>query len=177
MELAVRESDRICGLAISGSFAWSLKQTKARRFVRIVNSPLFRFLNLHLNFVARGSVRVGRKKDRFSDKEKAAILGPFRRREAREHLQNYFRGLRDEDDLLASLPKRMEKLRGKPVLLLYGAHDIGFKSGFLDRWKEVFPDHRAVVFSEAGHYIPEDEPVRYAEELKLWFDGSVKQRS
>ena len=100
--------------------------------------------------------------------EKLAILGPFRDTQKRRHLQNFLVGLRKERSFFEALEKHLSVLQRKPALLIYGAHDTGFKAGFFDKWKMLFPNHKALLFSEAGHYLLEDIPAEYSKELREW---------
>lgn len=168
LEMAVRERERIRALVVSNSFAWPLEQPVMRRFARIVSSPLFGFVNVRFNLLPLLTARVGRRTGRFSPRERAAILGPFENRRAREHLQNYLYGIRAEREMFQGLGARLKVLGQTPALFLYGAHDNGFKAGFPELWKRLLPNSRTVVLAESGHFPLEDEPERYTAELKLW---------
>src|SRR5713101_1604791 len=174
LEMAMRERDRIRALVISNSFAWPLDQAPVRRFARIVSSSLFGFVNIHLNLLPRLTMRLGRRNGRFSPQEQAAILGPFQKRQAREHLQNYLFGVRAERGMFQALTTRLAIFRQTPTLFLFGAYDNGFKAGFLEQWKRLLPNHRAIVLSESAHFVLEDEPDRYTSELKLWLQECVR---
>ena len=168
LEMAVREHQRVHSLVISNSFAWPPKGKPIGAFVRIVSSNLFGSVNYHLNLLPRISARIGRRKGRMSIAEKQAILGPFQELKKRRHLQNYLRSLRTESSFFEALEKHLSLLQPKPALLIYGAHDTGFKAGFLDKWKKALPNHRTVLFPEAGHYLLEDMPDQYSKELRGW---------
>lgn len=44
-----------------------------------------------------------------------------------------------------------------PMQFLWGAQDFCFHKGFLERWKNLFPNAESIVFPEGGHYLLEDE--------------------
>ena len=177
LEMAVRERERVRGLVISNSFAWPLEQPGIRRFALTVSSPPFGFLNVHFNLLPRLTARIGRRSAPFSPTEQSAILGPFRKRRAREHLQNYLYGIRAEREMFHGLQSRLKVLVDKPVLLLLGANDNGFKAGFAYLWKKMLPDSRTVVLPASGHFPLEDEPGRYTAELRLWLESLDESQS
>lgn len=168
LEMAVRERERVRALAVTNSFAWPFEQPRLRFFARLISSSFVGFLNVRFNLLPRVTARVGRRNGHFSPEEKAAILGPFHEKGAREHLQNFAYGLRAEREMFRHLPDRLAVFRRTPALLLYGVHDNGYQAGLLDRWKELLPNHKVVLLGESFHFPPEDEPERYTLELKQW---------
>ncbi len=45
-----------------------------------------------------------------------------------------------------------------PKLLLWGAKDFCFHTGFYQRWAEIYPNAQKVLLKKAGHYLLEDAP-------------------
>lgn len=45
-----------------------------------------------------------------------------------------------------------------PVLLLWGEKDFCFTMDFFHRFKEIFPEAKTKIISDAGHYLLEDSP-------------------
>ena len=77
LEVAIRQPSRVRALVISNSFAWPLEGS--RKLETIVSSQPFAFANVHLNLLGRLTARLGRRKKRFSDKEREAVVGPYLR--------------------------------------------------------------------------------------------------
>jgi haloalkane dehalogenase len=174
LEVAVRERERISGLAITNSFAWPFTDVpKFRTFVRILNSRPVAFATVRLELLPRIAAHFGRRTRPFTADERAAILGPFRRQEPRRHLQNLLLGLRTEDAFFAALGPRMRALAHIPTLLLYGAHDNGYKLGFVDRWKSLLPRYEVVLLDRSDHFAPEDQPEEYTTALDGWWHHNV----
>ncbi len=159
--MALRERSRVRRLVICNSFAWPLDggdaPTRLKRIVRVVSSRLFGWLNVHLNLLPRVAATKGRHRARFTPSEQSAILAPFQNKNARRHLQELLTSIRTESCFLADIQRGMSALRDVPALILYGRHDNGYAAGFIDRWRELFPDHRADVL-DAGHFLVEDDP-------------------
>jgi haloalkane dehalogenase len=170
-EMASREHERISGFVISNSFAWPpADKAPAKQFVRVISSSPFRALNFYFNLMPKMAIRVARRKAKFSESEKAAILGPFQRNGPRLHLKNFLLGVRVERPLFQAVETHLKALRDKRALLLYGVQEPGYKAGFLDKWQKALPRHKVVLFNESGHYLLEDEPERYTMELRRWLD-------
>lgn len=57
---------------------------------------------------------------------------------------------------LKSIEQSLVKIKS-PILLLWGAKDFCFHLGFLEKWKNYFPEAESIVFPDGGHYLLEDE--------------------
>src|SRR6516164_8581179 len=124
LRMIIAEQRRASGIVITNSFAWSMRAFPPMwRFVRVVSSRPFRVLNERLNLLPRLTTRIGRNSGRFSKKECAAIIGPYRQRDARRHLGSLLYGLRSEVPFFEALRADLPKLRTTPLLLLYGVKD------------------------------------------------------
>jgi haloalkane dehalogenase len=177
LRMAIAERDRVAGMVITSSFAWSMRPFPAMwRFVRIVNSVPFRLLNETLNLLPRLTARIARTTGKFTDDEKRAILSPYRHRAARRHLTSLLHGLKAEIPFFDKLESDLVELRDVPVLFLYGVKDNGYRAGFLDRWKQLLPNHTVKLLHDSSHFPPEDEPEAYTDGLREWLDGKMMTR-
>jgi haloalkane dehalogenase len=169
LEMAVREHARVRGLTISNTFAWPLVgEPRLGRFARIVSSRFFRFLVVSLNLLPRVAARYGRRDSRFDSEEQAAILGPYHHRIARAHLANLLYGLRVETPFFARLEQRLSALASLPSLLIFGAHDNGYRAGSMERFQKILRTDSAVVLPRSAHFLTEDEPDAYTAALEQW---------
>jgi haloalkane dehalogenase len=172
LRMATRERDRISGLVITTSLAWSPQEFPAMwRFVRVVSSRAFRLAVVRMNLLAWLSTRIGRSTGKFTAAERAAILGPYRNVAARRHLANLLYGLRVETPFFIQLETHLSELRDLPTLLMYGVKDHGYQAGFLERWKQVLPNNSVALMQKSGHFPQEDEPEAYTAELAGWLDA------
>jgi pimeloyl-ACP methyl ester carboxylesterase len=64
-----------------------------------------------------------------------------------------------------------DRLRGKPMLLLWGLKDPTFGGRYLERWRREFPDAQVHTFATSGHFVPE-EAAGEVEPLVEQFLGS-----
>jgi len=169
LRMAIDERERLAGLVITNSVAWSMRAYPPMwRFVRIVSSTPFRLLNQRLNLLPRITTRIGRNTGKFTDDERSAILGPYRNRAARRHLGSLLYGLRAEAPFFERLASDLPHLADVPVLLLYGAKDHGYQAGFLEQWKQLLPNHSVSILENSGHFAPEDEPEAFTSALSRW---------
>jgi haloalkane dehalogenase len=59
-------------------------------------------------------------------------------------------------DLVSEVAARLERLRGLPLLILWGERDFVFDVTFLEEWERRFPGAEVHRFADAGHYVLED---------------------
>ncbi len=67
---------------------------------------------------------------------------------------------------LDAIERALAGFRELPVQLLWGARDWVFTERYLAEWQRRFPRASVVSFQDAGHYLFEDEPVAFVEELR-----------
>jgi haloalkane dehalogenase len=58
--------------------------------------------------------------------------------------------------LLAELEDGLPELKSFPLLVLWGTKDWVFHPGYLEGWKERFPDAEVHTFDDASHWIVEE---------------------
>lgn len=58
---------------------------------------------------------------------------------------------------LVEVAQNLNRLRDKPMQILWGMKDFCFNPHFLKRWTARFPEARVTRFPDAGHYVFEDE--------------------
>ena len=69
------------------------------------------------------------------------------------------RALLGSSDWFDGLWEQRERLRGKPMLLLWGMKDPTFGASYLERWRREFPEAHAHTFETSGHFVPEEVPA------------------
>jgi len=60
--------------------------------------------------------------------------------------------------LVARTDGNLDRLAGRPMLILWGMRDFVFDSDYLDQWQVRFPHAQVHRFANAGHYLFEDRP-------------------
>jgi haloalkane dehalogenase len=64
------------------------------------------------------------------------------------------------------------KLSGIPMLICWGKHDFVFDDTYLKEWKRRFPKAILHYFTNAGHYVLEDEPDKICATVKTFFKNN-----
>ncbi len=67
-----------------------------------------------------------------------------------------------------SVGAKMENLKAKKMLLLWGMKDPMFGPKDLKRMQDLFPNSATVEFAESGRFLPEEQPERTSGEIQ-WF--------
>lgn len=174
LEAALKVPDRLRALNVSSSFAWPLQRhPRLARFVRLVGSRPFRWVNVYGNGLPRLSARFGRRVGRFAPTEQRAIVGPFRRWERRWQLQDLLEDLTREESRFEALERGLTRLADRPGLIAYGAHDNGFAGGLFEHWQALYPAYRVAVHPHAGHFLSEDDPMFWVRQLRRWWFEDV----
>jgi haloalkane dehalogenase len=75
--------------------------------------------------------------------------------------------------LLAEVEQGLGRLADKPVLVVWGDKDPGFRKRHRLRWERTFPNHRTVILRGASHYIQEDAPEEIVAAIKAWWSGQA----
>jgi haloalkane dehalogenase len=57
---------------------------------------------------------------------------------------------------LAAIEEGLQRLAGKPALILWGERDWCFTPAFREEWQRRFPAALVTRFADAGHYVMED---------------------
>ena len=177
MGVAIRHPERFRALVPSNTFAWPLDNYPGiERFLKVVGSSLFGLFNINFNLLVRGTTMLGGGPRKFSKAEKAGYFGPFAKRSSRRAMHLLFRSLANEEDYLREVERGLEKLKGLPLLNVWGTGDAASGAGFLQHWESVFPNHRTVIVFKGnatnGHFPQETATEKcIAAFRKLWDEG------
>jgi haloalkane dehalogenase len=126
-----------------------------------------------LNAFVLGALVMGTSQHRrFTSDIRSGYLAPYRNWYDRVAILNFVRDIPLEDGHVTrktvdEIERRLVTLRGKPMLVLWGADDPVFTiDTFLAGWKEHFPDAQVHILQKAGHYVIEDAHERILPLLK-----------
>lgn len=88
-------------------------------------------------------------------------------------LHPLMRSLTASDTYYRSLAAAREKLRGLPVLIVWGLRDPAFPESTLDHWRRELPDAEVVTVPDAGHSPQEERPDRVSLAILRFVEQSV----
>ncbi|MCI0712060.1 MAG: alpha/beta fold hydrolase [Chloroflexi bacterium] len=142
------------------------------RFLRVIRTPIFRFLITQFNFLQRYT-NNGLRGGKLTRAEKAAYLGPTLDKSRRRHHHQMLATILDGHDYLVRLEQQLQAVREMPVLLTFGNTDEAYKAGFMQRWQQMFPNHRVFIVDGGTHFPQEDDPQGIAEAIRRWWHEDV----
>jgi haloalkane dehalogenase len=169
LPLALDHDSRVDRVVIMNSWAWPLNDDpKMARGAAFIAGAIGRFLYRYANASLRLIMPLA-----YGDKRKLTTrihreyLEVFRDREARVLvLHALAKALLASRAHYQSLLDRIDALRHRPVLLVWGMKDSAFQPYQLDRWQALLPEARVARIDGAGHWPHEEEPARVIEEIE-----------
>ncbi len=75
--------------------------------------------------------------------------------------------------MLADVERGLERVAGKPALIVWGDKDQAFREPQRRRWESTFANHRTLILRGAAHYIQEDAPDEIVAAIKDWWPGEA----
>ncbi|MBD3237429.1 MAG: alpha/beta fold hydrolase [Candidatus Eisenbacteria bacterium] len=165
LSYALAHPDNVARLIIMNSWAWPVNRDPYYiAFSSFTGGPIGRMLIRRHNFFARSIMPAA-----FGDRSK---LTPGAH-------QHYLRALGSGEDrkgcyvfpkqITAATPwlreiwDGIDRITGKPTLIVWGMKDIAFREKELRRWEQAFPQARRVHLDSVGHYVQEEAPGALAE--------------
>jgi haloalkane dehalogenase len=178
LPLCLDRPARVRRLVLLNTWMWPLDDDRGiRRRARLAAGATGRFLYRRLNASLRLLMPLA-----YGDWRKLTpaihrqYLAPFPTPDDRERvLWTLARALLGSRAHYADLWRRRERLRGRPVLVLWGLRDPAFPPRHLARWMALFgQEARVVRLPASGHWPHEEEPDAVRQELLafLYLDGA-----
>jgi pimeloyl-ACP methyl ester carboxylesterase len=172
LTMAARHVDRVVGLVLANTFAWTPDRRALRGMLRLVGSRPMQAVGAATNLVPRlTSTRFGVGRH-LSPAGRAAFLGPFADRAVRRRFHALLGSVLTERTLTDRVAQAAGTvLNGLPALTIFGEHNDPF--GFQDRHAATFPDHTGVVIPGGNHFPMTDDPDVFAASVRDWHAGHV----
>lgn len=157
LSFAIRNPERIKRIIVMNTWLWETKTNPdVAKVDRVLKSWLGRFMYLNLNFSPKVLLKQG-----FSDKSKLPkkvhqhYTNVFPAKNSRYGLLNIGLALANSSDWYQQQWEKLDILKDKPLLLLWGMKDQFIKPSFLEKWKSKLPHARTVEY-ECGHFLQEE---------------------
>lgn len=169
--VVTRQTALFRALVISNGFAWPLSEDPAiNRFLKVVASPLFRFLIVNFNLLLHTTVTNF---DMLADAERCGYLMPHADRNLRHHQHDFFRTIVNSHDYLSVLKSQLPTIAHFPTLLLFADNDPTYKAGWMQRYAHIFPHHEAVRIEGSHHFPQEYNSAAMVQALMSWWDREM----
>jgi haloalkane dehalogenase len=161
LRLALDRPDRIARIVIINSWLWPFDDdaVMAKR-AKMAGGPIGRFLYKYFNASLRLIMPSAYgNRSALTKQIHRQYLEVFRERDARVRvLHRLAVSLLGSSAYYARLHARMEELRSKPALVVWGLKDSAFQPYQLDRWRRELPAAGVVTIDDAGHWPHEEAP-------------------
>jgi haloalkane dehalogenase len=171
LPLALQTPSRVSQVVLMNTWAWPFDDDPVmRKRARIAGgSPgswLYRQLNFSLKVIMPSAYGDRR---RLTPAIHRQYLEVFRDKDARVRvLHTLARALLQSSAFYQSLWQRMEHLRRKRVLIVWGLRDSAFRPDQLDRWVAALPEATVVRLAQAGHWPHEEQPDAVLDAIARW---------
>lgn len=172
---AQREPERFRALIIGNTWAWPVDGDRHfKRFSKLMGGGFGRFLIRNFNAFVNMVVPKGVRRGRLERRVMQAYRRPFPTGDSRLPTHIFPREILESREFLGAIEAGLERLSGKPALILWGDRDIAFRDIERERFEGLFTDHRIVVLEGAGHFIQEDAAAEIVPAIRAWWDEVVE---
>jgi len=165
-----QDSDRVLGLVVGGTFGWSIKKYRSVAWtLRVVTSPVFRFVNRYTNFLAwsMGS-KMGLGTRSLLKEEREQYTRPFKKRNTRNRALRLFASFNDHATQ-EELDRARLAFREKHVLIQFGEGDPMTGQHWPERWAKETPNNRLILLPHVKHFTFEGAPEATVENFRTWW--------
>lgn len=145
-------------IVLFNSWMWPLDDDPAvARGAKVAGSPIGRLLYRYLNFPVKALMpRVMGDRRVLTREIHRHYAAPLGTPNERAGTWAFARALLDSSAWYQELWAQRDRLRAKPMLLLWGMKDPTFGPSFLDHWRREFPHARVHTIASSGHFVPEE---------------------
>lgn len=164
MAWAVRHPERIERLVVMNTAAFFPPLGKPLPWqLRLARTGLGEVLIRGFNAFASGAARACCVRRPMAPEIRAAYTAPYDSWAHRIATHRFVQDipLHPKDQAYATVAvteQCLERLKGIPMLLVWGGKDFVFDQDYLREWRRRFPGAELVSIPDAGHYVLEDAP-------------------
>lgn len=166
LSVALAQPERVHQLVLFNTWMWSLEDDPLiARGARLASSWFGRLLYRELNFPVRALMpKAMNDRSVLTPEIHRHYSAPLSTPNERVGTWACARALLGASGWFEELWAERDRLRDKPMLLLWGMKDPTFGSRYLDRWRREFPAAQVCTLDSSGHFVPEEaadviEPV------------------
>jgi pimeloyl-ACP methyl ester carboxylesterase len=177
LSAALERPERIERLVLFNTWMWSVNDDPAiARGARVAGSWLGRLLYRHLNFPVKTLMpKVMGDRSVLTPEIHRHYAAPLATPDERMGAWACARALLEAGPWFERLWAQRERLRGMPMILLWGLKDPTFGPSYLERWRREFPEAHVYTFPSSGHFVPEEAAVEVRPILERFVDARASQ--
>ena len=167
---------KIKRVAMFNTWLWATKSDpEAQKIDRIINSGIGRFLYLNLNFSPRFLLKTAfHNKKRLTKSIHRQYIKPYPNKDSRWGLYKIGQSLVGSSDWYEQQWEKLNNLKSKPWLIIWGTKDEFIKPEYLELWEERLPDAE-INKIECGHFVQEEAFDQSIEMIKTFFNQTDEQ--
>lgn len=165
---AIENADKISKIILFNTWMWSQEEEAMfKKNKKILQSKFFHWIYKKFNFSARFLIKEAAGNSDFLTPEiKKHYIKPFGTASERMGTIGFLDALLYENQYFEEEFGKMEVLKDKPALILWGMKDKYISKNYLARWKNFFTNGSIRKFEASGHWVMEEEPERTLREIK-----------
>jgi haloalkane dehalogenase len=182
MTYAARHPERIARLVIMNTAAFHMPKSKRIPWALWMarNAAVGSLAVRGLNAFARGTAWIGCTRRRLARSLRDAYVAPYDSWDNRIAIHRFVQDipLRPGDhcyDMVSWVEERLDRLAGVPMLVAWGMKDFVFDRPFLHEWLRRFPRAEIHEYSEAGHYVLEDNAEALVPLIREFLDSRSRE--
>ncbi|WP_347160385.1 alpha/beta fold hydrolase [Pontibacter chitinilyticus] len=171
LRYALRHPENVKRIVLLNTWMWSLEEEKSMmKASRFMSSSFGKLLYLQLGFSARMLLPQGYYKRQHLTKDiQRHYLKPLASASKRQGTWRFAVALHEANPYFAALWEQRNKLKDKPILILWGEKDKLLPLHFRSIWQQAFPKAKAVTL-QAGHFLQEERGSEVADAIRQFMN-------
>jgi len=169
LSYAISKPENVKRIVMFNTWLWGTKEDKdAQKINKILHSWLGNLIYLNTNF----SPSILLKKAFFNTKSLTKRIHeqyrkPFPNKSSRYGLLKIGKSLIGSSDWYEEQWNKLQNIKSKPVLILWGTKDDFIKKHNLEKWKSNLENETTYHF-EAGHFVQEEKMEESLTRMEFW---------
>jgi len=159
LSYAVNNPQNVKRIILMNTWMWPVKgDPHFERFSKFMGGALGRFLIKRFNFFVRVVMKMAYgDRTKFTKAIRLHYLKPLENPDDRKGCWVFPKQILAANDWLANLWTKVENIKTKPTLIMWGMKDIAFRAQELKKWEELFSNKDVIKFEEVGHFVQEEK--------------------